>query len=187
MALYMDNILLKDLYRYEGKRCELLRVQLKYRFFVPGFVYVYYFRKSQQSSLKVFKLWYLLMLRITSYITHIQIPHTTKIGEGLYIGHFGTIVINPDSVIGKNFSIAAEVLIGNSHGRKEGVPVIGDNVRMGQFSVIVGGVKIGNDVLIAPGAFVNFDVPDNSIVIGNPGKIIRKSDSPTSKYMVYPV
>ena len=54
-------------------------------------------------------------------------------------------------------------------------------------SVIVGGVKIGNDVLIAPGAFVNFDVPDNSIVIGNPGKIINKDYSPTEKYIVYKI
>lgn len=46
---------------------------------------------------------------------------------------------------------------------------------------------MGNDVLIALGAFVNFDVPDNSIVIGNPGKIITKSTSPSAKYIVYPV
>ena len=52
-------------------------------------------------------------------------------------------------------------------------------------STIVGNVKIGNNVLIAPGAFVNFDVPDNSIVIGNPGKIIEREESPTSKYIVY--
>ena len=50
-----------------------------------------------------------------------------------------------------------------------------------------GGVKIGNNVFIAPGAFVNFDVPDNSIVIGNPGKIIPRDESPTAKYIVYPV
>ena len=49
------------------------------------------------------------------------------------------------------------------------------------------GVNIGNDVLIAPNAFVNFDVPNNSIVIGNPGQIIRRESSPTAKYMVYPV
>lgn len=48
-------------------------------------------------------------------------------------------------------------------------------------------MKIGNNVLIAPNAFVNFDVPDNSIVIGNPGQIIRRDSSPTAKYMVYPV
>ncbi len=46
---------------------------------------------------------------------------------------------------------------------------------------------IGNNVLIAPGAFVNFDVPDNSIVIGNPGQIVARSESPTSKYIVYPI
>ena len=51
----------------------------------------------------------------------------------------------------------------------------------------MGGVKIGNNVLIAPNAFVNFDVPDNSIVIGNPGRIITRNFSPTTKYLVYTV
>lgn len=46
---------------------------------------------------------------------------------------------------------------------------------------------MGNDVLVSPGAFVNFDVPDCSIVIGNPGKIIRKEHSPVKKYIVYSV
>ena len=54
-------------------------------------------------------------------------------------------------------------------------------------AVIIGNCKIGNNVLIAPGAFVNFDVPDNSIVIGNPGKIISRDSSPTAKYIVYSV
>lgn len=58
---------------------------------------------------------------------------------------------------------------------------------MGANSIIVGGVKIGNDVLVAPGAFVNFDVPDNSIVIGNPGQIITRDSSPTKKYIVYSI
>lgn len=42
-------------------------------------------------------------------------------------------------------------------------------------------------MLIAPNAFVNFDVPDNSIVIGSPGKIIQRESSPTAKYIVYSV
>lgn len=65
--------------------------------------------------------------------------------------------------------------------------MIGDNVMMCRNSIIIGGVTIGNNVLIAPGAFVNFDVPDNSIVIGNPGKIIERDSSPTDKYIVYPI
>ena len=66
-------------------------------------------------------------------------------------------------------------------------PIIGDNVCMQANSIVVVGVKIGNHVLIAPGAFVNFDVPDNCIVIGNPGKIIQRNTSPTDKYNVYRV
>jgi serine O-acetyltransferase len=54
-------------------------------------------------------------------------------------------------------------------------------------SIIVGGVTIGNNVFIAPGAFVNFDVPDNCLVIGNPGRIIQRDYSPTEEYIVYPV
>ncbi len=99
----------------------------------------------------------------------------------------GTIVVNPRTTIGKNFNIAQGVLIGNSEGKKSGVPKFGDNVYCGANSIIIGNAKIGNDVLIAPGAFVNFDVPDNSIVIGNPGKIIQRDSSPTKKYIVYPV
>ena len=41
--------------------------------------------------------------------------------------------------------------------------------------------------MCAPGAFINFDVPPNSIVIGNPGKIIPREFSPTDKYIVYKV
>ena len=46
---------------------------------------------------------------------------------------------------------------------------------------------MGDSVLVAPGAFVNFDVPDNSIVMGNPGKIIPREFSTTRKDIVYPI
>ena len=175
----------KDLYRYEGKASGKLLVRIKYIFFVPGFTYTFFFIICQSvfwggMICKFF-------LRLTSYITHIQIPPNTQIGEGLYIGHWGTIIINPGARIGKNFGIGPGTLIGNSQGKNGGVPTIGDNVHMGNNSIVIGGVNIGNNVLIAPGAFVNFDVPDNSIVIGNPGKIIPRDSSPTSKYIVYPV
>lgn len=62
-------------------------------------------------------------------------------------------------------------------GAKAGVPRIGDNVFLGTNSIVVGKIKIGNDVLIAPGAYVTFDVPDHSIVIGNPGRIIEKENA----------
>jgi serine O-acetyltransferase len=48
---------------------------------------------------------------------------------------------------------------------------------VGANAIIVGKVTIGDDALIAPGAYVNFDVPEKSIVIGNPGKIVSTSGS----------
>lgn len=119
--------------------------------------------------------------------TGIQIPVATSIDKGFRILHYGTIVIHPDSVIGKNFNIAQGTLVGSNIGKHVGTPVIGDNVYMFANSMVVGGVKVGNNVLFAPGAFCNFDVPDNSIVLGNPGKIIQRDTSPTAKHIVYPV
>jgi serine O-acetyltransferase len=43
-------------------------------------------------------------------------------------------------------------------------------------------VNIGNNVLIAPNAYVNFDVPENSMVMGNPGKIYP-ADNATQGYI----
>lgn len=180
----MRDILLKDLFRYEGENCHKLRVKLKYILFVPSYTYTFFYRKSQNGLLRG---GYKMLLRLTSYITHIQIPSEAMIGEGLYIGHFGDIIVNPEAVIGKNFCISVGTLVGNAQGKRRGVPTIGDNVYMGRNSIVIGNVNIGNNVLIAPGAFVNFDVPDNSIVLGNPGQIIRRDSSPTEKYIVYSV
>ena len=53
---------------------------------------------------------------------------------------------------------------------------------IGPNAVIVGGIKIGNDVMIAPGAYVNFDVPDHSIVIGNPA-VVHARENATEGYI----
>ena len=110
-----------------------------------------------------------------------------KIDGGLYFGHATGITINPHAIIGKNVNIHKGVTIGRENrGSRKGAPVIGDYVWIGINSTIVGNVHIGNDVLIAPNSFVNFDVPDHSIVIGNPGSIKHK-DNATEGYINNPV
>lgn len=75
--------------------------------------------------------------------------------------------------MGKNVNITSGVVIGQTNrGKKQGIPTIGDEVWIGVNSVIVGDITIGKNVLIAPNSYINFDVPDNSVVIGNPAKII---------------
>ena len=105
----------------------------------------------------------------------ITIKEGTAIGAGFRIGHLGPIVIHPKSIIGEDVTICQGVTLGKIHrGRKSGVPTIGNHVYIAANASVIGMVKIGSYVVIAPGAFVNFDVPDHSIVIGNPGVIHRK-------------
>lgn len=181
----MKQIIKDDLYRYIGKDCNKISSQIRYILFTPGFQYIYFFRHASEAKNFLSKAFWLVLLKLCSFTFGFQIPVGTKIGRGFRIVHFGTIVINPSTVIGKNFNISQGALIGNAQGKKKGVPIIGDNVCMNANSIIIGGVHIGNNVLIAPGAFINFDVPDNSIVIGNPGKIIPRNYSPTDQYIVY--
>lgn len=179
-------MLKEDLYRYEGERSKSFGVKLRYLFFTPGFAFTFFFRRASACKTIFGKILYYPFYHITKVITGIQIPIGTKIGKGLKIGHFGTIVVNPFAEIGENFNIAQGCLVGNALGKRKGVPKIGNNVVMSANSVVIGNVTIGNNVLIAPLAFVNVDVPDNCIVIGNPAKIIQKDSSPTSKYIVFP-
>jgi serine O-acetyltransferase len=88
------------------------------------------------------------------------------------IAHFGNIIVNGKAIIGKNCNLSPNVIIGQTNrGAKSGVPEIGDNVWIGSGAVVVGKIIIGNNVLIAPNSFVNMDIPENSMVIGNPGKV----------------
>ncbi len=121
---------------------------------------------------------YRIRLRTLSEKSGIQIPTETKIGKGLLIAHFGTIIINPSVVMGENVNIAPGLVIGKANrGERKGTPVIGNCVWIGAGAVITGNIHIGNDVLIAPNAFVNFDVPDHSVVIGNPAEIHHKENA----------
>lgn len=178
----MDSIIKSDLYRYFNREYSFWTFLRCLR--VPGFRYMFFLRKASKARVKsITWIFYKILLRRYSYKFGYQIPFNAIIGEGFYIGHQGNVIINEKAVIGKNCNIAPGVTIGQTvRGEKCGVPVIGDFVWMGTNSIIVGGIKIGNDVLIAPGAFVNFDVPDHSIVIGNPGKIISRPDA-TSGYI----
>jgi len=104
-----------------------------------------------------------------------DIPVSCKLGHGLKLGHFGGTVFQGEVELGDNCLISHGVTIGrNPRGKRKGTPVLGDRVYVGAGAVIAGGIQIGNDVLIAPNAFVNFDVPDGSVVVGNPGRVVSQ-------------
>lgn len=118
------------------------------------------------------------MLTHYTYKMGISIPFETSIGSGFYIGHFGGIVVNEKAVIGKNCNISHGVTLGEANrGERKGCPVIGDNVYLGPGAKIVGAVRIGNDVAVGANCVVTKDVPDHSVVVGIPGRVISQDGS----------
>ena len=107
----------------------------------------------------------------------IDIPRSARIGAGLYIGHFGGIIISGQSVIGENVNISQNVTIGVAgKGDKRGCPVIGNNVQIAPGAVIYGKITIGNNVKIGPNTVVYKDVPGDSVVLLSPGYKIVSND-----------
>ena len=95
-----------------------------------------------------------------------------KIGPGLSLPHIeGGVIINCQSV-GCNCMINSGVVVGNKNDNAH-VPTIGDNVQLAVGCKVIGKIKIGNNVIVAPNAVVVKDVPDNAIVGGVPAKIIK--------------
>ncbi|MGE5865508.1 MAG: serine O-acetyltransferase, partial [Rhizobacter sp.] len=98
--------------------------------------------------------------------------------SGFYIGHFGGIVVNGESVIGKNCNISQGVTLGQANrGRNKGCPIVGDNVYIGPGAKLVGAVRIGDNVAIGANAVVTRDVPDNAVVVGIPARVISHEGS----------
>lgn len=100
------------------------------------------------------------------------IDRNMELGEGCRLVHAHTTHLHAKK-IGKNFTCLHMVTIGSNGPRGE-IPTIGDNVTVYVGAVIIGDIKIGNNVEIAANAVVNKDIPDNCIVGGVPAKIIKQ-------------
>lgn len=111
----------------------------------------------------------------------IDLPVTTKVGYGLYLGHSMCMVINGKSVIGNNVNLSQFLNIGSNNGKPA---VICDNVYIAPMVCLVEDVVIGENSRIGAGAVVTKDVPNNCTVAGVPAKIIsNKSNTPIRPYI----
>jgi len=97
-------------------------------------------------------------------------------GPGLYIPHKGYMLISSQGEIGMNCTIRPGTLIASNLGpgnNKLRKVIVGDNVEFSAGCKILC-KKIGNNVSVGPNAVVSKNVPDNSIVMGNPADIVPK-------------
>lgn len=107
----------------------------------------------------------------------------------------GYVIIDPSHAwlisIGDNVTLAARVYI-LAHDAstkvslgytKIGRVIIGNNVFVGANSIILPNVKVGNNVIVGCGSVITKNIPDNSVVAGNPAKVICKTNDYISRHM----
>lgn len=169
-----------DLFRYCGREDwpSLWRTY----WFIPGFTYTFWMRLTgflgSVSWLFPFYILSRLNLARLQVKYGICIPYNARIGNGLYIGHFGGIVVNYQTIIGKNCNLNHGVTIGETYGGKTpGTPTIGDNVYIGPGSFLIGGILVGDHVAIGANTVVTKSLPDKAVVVGGPSEIISSHGS----------
>ena len=164
------NIIDLDLKRYLPQspytRCNVLSLNYVLLFIKP-FRSIFKYRAKKNS----------MIMFLISFLSPKPIDTIEIIGDiqgGLLVYHKMGCVIYCNKA-GENLSVAQGVTIGKGHKNEHGkdTPTIGNNVRIGPNAVIVGPISIGNNVRVGANTFLKKSVPDNSVVVGNPARIIR--------------
>lgn len=94
--------------------------------------------------------------------------------KGLLIYHSYGVVVNSLARIGRNCHLHGNNCIGND-GIHDGCPVIGDNCELGNGAIVIGNIRLGNNVRIAANAVVNKSFSeDNILLAGVPAKIVKR-------------
>lgn len=121
---------------------------------------------------------YVILKRLMEILTGITVQPQATIGEGLYIGHGGSVYVGGKAVLGSNCNLSHEVTIGvGGRGDRRGMPVIGDRVYIAPGAKLFGAITIGNDVAIGANAVVTKSIPDHAVAVGIPAHVISRQGS----------
>ncbi len=117
-----------------------------------------------------------LLSQFSRFLTGIEIHPGAAIGSGFFIDHGQGVVIGETAEIGNNVVMFHQVTLGGrgfATGKRH--PTVGSNVVIGAGATVLGPVFIGDNSKIGAGTVVLNDVPVESVVVGNPGRIVKKS------------
>jgi serine O-acetyltransferase len=160
-----------DRYLYYTKRRYSRRAVIGMFFTQPGILATALYRFGhwtlQQGGMTGRTCWLLheLAKRPVEIMTGISISPTTHIGPGLYIAHFGGVIVGEDCVIGTNCNLGHDTLVAPSgRGDRRGSPQLGDRVNVTVGGRVLGPVRIGDDVMIGVNVVVATDVPDRTVL-----------------------
>jgi serine O-acetyltransferase len=115
-----------------------------------------------------------IISQVNRFLTGIEIHPGATIGRRFFIDHGSGVVIGETTEIGDDVLLYQGVTLGGTgHEKGKRHPTIGNNVVVGTGAKILGNIRIGNNVRIGAGSVVVHAVPDNSTVVGVPGRVVR--------------
>jgi serine O-acetyltransferase len=143
----------------------------------PGFHAVLLHRIAHRLYKARFTVLARFLSQFSRFLTGIEIHPGATIGHRFFIDHGMGVVIGETAEIGDDVLIYQGVTLGGTgHERGKRHPTIGNKVVIGTGAKVLGGITIGNGVKIGAGSVVVKSVPDNSTVVGIPGRIVHRDD-----------
>lgn len=117
-----------------------------------------------------------LISQVSRFFTGIEIHPGARIGRRFFIDHGMGVVIGETCEIGDNVVLYQGVTLGGT-GKEKGKrhPTIGNNVVIGSGAKVLGSFKIGDNSFVGANAVVLREVPENSTVVGIPGKLVNRN------------
>ena len=116
-----------------------------------------------------------MISNISRFFTGIEIHPQARIGRRFFIDHGMGVVIGATTIIGDDVLLYQGVTLGgtgNEHGKRH--PTLGNNIVVGSGAKVLGNIEIGSNSRIGAGRVVVDSVPENSTVVGVPGRIVRQ-------------
>lgn len=107
------------------------------------------------------------------YLFKIEVSKHAQIGAGLRLPHPMGIIIAPNTILGEDCDLYADVRLVLSHGIKQG-PRLGRHVFLGDGAKVVGAVTIGDDAVIGVSSVVTKDVPSRVVAVGIPARVVSE-------------
>ena len=112
--------------------------------------------------------------QLSRFLTGIEIHPGATIGRRFFIDHGAGVVIGETAEVGDDVLLYQGVTLGgtgNERGKRH--PTLGNKVVLGAGAKVLGNIRIGDNVKIGAGSVVVHAVPDNSTVVGVPGRVVR--------------
>jgi serine O-acetyltransferase len=121
-----------------------------------------------------FSFLYKFLYKAVQVLTGIEFPCEVTVGNNFRIDHHSDIVVSGYASFGNNCVIRNGVTVGLRNVDDPVAPQIGNDVDIGAGAKVLGRITIGNNVDIGANAVVLTDVPDNSLAVGVPAKILPR-------------